>query len=335
VKQVSGMDRIVFSTDVFPEQRRFAAYRDELARWSCGLELSTPDPVDFHAGFELRRVGSLEMVIHTVSAIDTVRTPRLVRDGDDSLLVMLLLDGCAYQAQFGDQYRLNAGQAVICDSGYPGALDVVDRSKLLILKIPRGSLGARVPHVSRFAGIRLDGDPVARRLLSGYLSGAFDLDFSGSEPTARLLQDHVIDLVALALGSGGETAAFTKSRGAQAIRRVALLREIEVSSADPAFDASIAASRLGITVRYVHHLLEATGRSFSEHLLDRRLMQIERLLCDPREAQRRIADIAFEGGFGDLSYFNRMFRRKFGTTPTDVRHAAIHRRLGCSESNGA
>jgi len=324
------MDRVVFSTDVFPERKRFTAYRDALARWSCGLELSTPDPDGFRAGFELRRVGSLEIVVHTAGALGTARTPRHVRDGDDALLVMLLLNGCAHQAQFGDQYRLTAGHAVICDSGYPGALDLVTRSKILILKIPRGSLSARVPHVSRFAGMRLDGDPVARRLLSGHLSGAFDLDFTGSAPTARLLQDHVVDLVALALGGGGESA-FPTQRGAQAIRRAAVLREIEASSTDPAFDASVAAARLGITVRYVHHLLEITGRSFSEHLLDRRLMKIERMLRDPRQAPRRIADIAFENGFGDLSYFNRMFRRRFGMTPSDVRHAAIYRRLGGNE----
>jgi AraC-like DNA-binding protein len=81
-------------------------------------------------------------------------------------------------------------------------------------------------------------------------------------------------------------------------------------------------------VRYVHHLLETTGRTFSEHQLDRRLARVEQILRDPRHAQRRIADIAFEVGFRDLSYFNRVFRRKYGATPTDIRHAAVYRRLG-------
>jgi AraC-like DNA-binding protein len=31
--------------------------------------------------------------------------------------------------------------------------------------------------------------------------------------------------------------------------------------------------------------------------------------------------MASECGFGDLSYFNRAFRRRFGATPTDVRAA--------------
>ena len=198
------MDRIVFSTDTLPERRRFSAYREELAKWSCGLDLSTPDQFAFRAEFELRRIGSVEIMTHTVSTIETARTPRLVRDGDDALLVMLLLHGRGHQSQFNERNVLNAGDTVICDCGYPGALNLVDSSKLLTLKIPRNKLSAKLPRLSRFAGTRLDSDSVAQRLLSSYLSGTLDLDLRGSVPAAQLHQDHLIDLVALALGAGGE-----------------------------------------------------------------------------------------------------------------------------------
>jgi AraC-like DNA-binding protein len=85
---------------------------------------------------------------------------------------------------------------------------------------------------------------------------------------------------------------------------------IAASMADPALDATMVAARLGITVRYVHHLLEPTGRSFSEHLLDKRLARVVELLREAGQRHRKIADIAFKVGFKDLSYFNRMFRRK-------------------------
>jgi AraC-like DNA-binding protein len=40
---------------------------------------------------------------------------------------------------------------------------------------------------------------------------------------------------------------------------------------------------------------------------------------DPRRAIAAVSAIAFEAGFGDLSYFNRAFRRVYGATPSDVR----------------
>jgi len=56
-------------------------------------------------------------------------------------------------------------------------------------------------------------------------------------------------------------------------------------------------------------------------VLDRRLDLARRRLRDPRFATRTISAIACDVGFGDLSYFNRAFRRRFHATPGDVRHA--------------
>ncbi|WP_283810827.1 helix-turn-helix domain-containing protein [Bradyrhizobium macuxiense] len=44
-------------------------------------------------------------------------------------------------------------------------------------------------------------------------------------------------------------------------------------------------------------------------------------LIDPRSSGRSISTIAFEAGFGDLSYFNRTFRLRYGATPSDIRTA--------------
>ena len=85
--------------------------------------------------------------------------------------------------------------------------------------------------------------------------------------------------------------------------------------------AAVAAS-LGITTRYVHLLLEDTGQSFTHHVLERRLDRAAMLLRDPLWGHRKVADIAAEAGFTDLSYFNRSFRRRFGGTPSDIREAA-------------
>ncbi|WP_276519543.1 AraC family transcriptional regulator [Bradyrhizobium elkanii] len=47
-------------------------------------------------------------------------------------------------------------------------------------------------------------------------------------------------------------------------------------------------------------------------------------MADPRQSGSTIGSIAFEVGFGDLSYFNRTFRRQYGVTPSDIR--AVPRR---------
>jgi AraC-like DNA-binding protein len=86
-------------------------------------------------------------------------------------------------------------------------------------------------------------------------------------------------------------------------------------------DLSLAglAARHGVTPRYVQMLFESEGTTLSRFLLDQRLARAHRMLSDPRLAERTISAIAYEAGFGDLSHFNRAFRRRYGETPSDVR----------------
>jgi AraC-like DNA-binding protein len=57
-------------------------------------------------------------------------------------------------------------------------------------------------------------------------------------------------------------------------------------------------------------------------VLDQRLARAHCMLGDPRFADRTISAIAFAAGFGDLSYFNRVFRARYDATPSDVRAGA-------------
>ena len=59
----------------------------------------------------------------------------------------------------------------------------------------------------------------------------------------------------------------------------------------------------------------------SEFVLAERLARAYRILSNPRFADRSITAVAFEVGFGDLSYFNRTFRRRFGCAPSRLRGA--------------
>ena len=81
------------------------------------------------------------------------------------------------------------------------------------------------------------------------------------------------------------------------------------------------AASLNVTPRYLQRLFESDGTTFSEYLMAQRLARAHRLLCEPGTSPSRaaISTIAYDVGFGDLSYFNRRFRRQYGLTPREVR----------------
>uniref|UniRef100_UPI0013D705D2 helix-turn-helix domain-containing protein n=1 Tax=Escherichia coli TaxID=562 RepID=UPI0013D705D2 len=69
----------------------------------------------------------------------------------------------------------------------------------------------------------------------------------------------------------------------------------------------------------VQMLFEDAGTTFSEFVIECRLTAARRMLESPRYATSSITQIAFEAGFGDLSHFNRRFRRRYMMTPSDMR----------------
>ena len=94
---------------------------------------------------------------------------------------------------------------------------------------------------------------------------------------------------------------------------------------EPAQDVSLAvlAARHRLPLRYVRRLFEEEGTTFTEFVLSRRLARAHRMLIRPRAAALKISIIAAEAGFNNLSYFNEVFRRRYGTTPSDVRAQAL------------
>jgi AraC-like DNA-binding protein len=313
--------RLYFNTDALPERDRFPMYCEEIGRRYIGLDFRTQDRSRFRATLASQRVGLVDILHSSNVALDSVRTSQLVRDGDDSLCVVLLESGSAHQTQCGNDHELASSTGILCDAGYAGACNFITDAEFWSLRIPRHKIAGLLPHVTRFAGEKLDKNITAQRLLFSYLRVIFDIRLNAGR-AAELYGEHIIDLVALALGAEGEGRAVAEERGVRAARRSAILHEIERRSGDRDLSAVTIALFLGITPRYVHLLLEETGKSFAHHVLERRLDKAAALLRDPHFRHRKIADVADEAGFTDLSYFNRAFRRYYNATPSDIRDAA-------------
>jgi AraC-like DNA-binding protein len=82
------------------------------------------------------------------------------------------------------------------------------------------------------------------------------------------------------------------------------------------------AERHHCTPRFVQRLFEMEGTTFTEYVLSRRIARAHGMLTDPRYAREKISAVAYDCGFGDISYFNRTFRRHYGAAPSEVRAQA-------------
>lgn len=111
----------------------------------------------------------------------------------------------------------------------------------------------------------------------------------------------------------------------RAARLRAIKTDVLQALGDHDLTVTAIAARHHVTPRYVQMLFESEGTTYSRFLLLQRLAVAHRMLCDPRFAARTVSAIALEAGFGDLSHFNRDFRRRYGESPSDVRAATPRR----------
>jgi AraC-like DNA-binding protein len=170
------------------------------------------------------------------------------------------------------------------------------------------------------------------RLLISYVQSADGLSLE-SPGLGQAFATHVQDLIALAIGATRDGAEVARGRGLRAARLAAIKLDIGRSLGRHDLSIGALALRHGVTTRYIQKLFEAEGSTFTEDVIERRLLEASRMLADPKFADHSIGAVALKAGFGDLPYFTRSFRRRFGMTPSDAREQA-HREPPARDDNG-
>ena len=115
-----------------------------------------------------------------------------------------------------------------------------------------------------------------------------------------------------------------------------LMEKLQDSPADKPVNATIAAIRSYVDCYFIHDISltglaklyhynekylgslfkKETGMSFRDYLNKQRLQNATKLLRTSRE---NILDIAARSGFNNVTYFNRLFKPRYGLTPSQFR----------------
>lgn len=322
----TNQTRLRFDADDLPERDRFPAFCEGFVRRYVALDIVNRGADIFRGSLEIQRAGSVHIAAVAGSPISLSRTQALMRDGNDGVAIIFCRSGILHASQSGNEHRLQRGEAVVCDNARLGCLSAQADIDVWAVEIPRSRLSSLVAGADDLGGCKLTNNPDAVRLLFSYLK-EFSVAATGlNQPASRLFGDHIIDLVALALATPRMLSEARRLPGVREAKLLAVLEAIKCGFSDADFSASCVATKLGITPRYVHHLLEGSGKTFSQYVLQLRLNRAAQLLSDPSRDCQKIGDIALEVGFADISHFNRSFRKHFGQTPRAIRIEANQKR---------
>jgi AraC-like DNA-binding protein len=309
----------VVTTDMFPERERFDAWRETFALRLVRVDVSSPDRSAFYAAMGMQPLERLSVVTCDISPVSLMRTKELIQDGNDDIALVICTSGMADVRYDGESVILRPGDATLLPHDRTVSMVANDRTKSLSLRLPRALLrdilGTAEPRCLQL----IPRQDSRLRLLSSYAGELISSEAELRPSTIALADRQICELVAHLLDPTVDIARGEQFGGLKAARLKSVIAGIDQHLADGRLSAEWLGAKLGLSERYVQHLLAEAGVGFTQLVRRKRLERARAMLEDRAAPPRRIVDVAYAVGFNDLSNFNHAFRQHFGRTPSDVR----------------
>lgn len=299
---------------------QFAVWREVVGQAFVPVSVTRTDRGPFPSTVRSCRVGAI-----SVSRIES--EPQVVRrtelqiaaDPGDVFFLNMPLSTVVSASQHNRRARLSPGDFVLIDGSHTFELEFVKRFAQISLALPRETLAPLLGSPEEVTARSVSGTSGVGAIAAAAIKAIARTNSGLSRHEAQALNDHVVGLVALAVG-GVQSAPLPAGRPLLAR---AILDQIRQHHDDPCLSPDVVARRIGISVSYLHRLMTEHGMSFGRLLLAHRLQECRRDLEDPRRLHWKLAEIGAHHGFADPAYFARAFRRRYGLTPREHRQSVL------------
>ncbi len=302
--------------------RGLDVWREDVGRGLFKLDFKPHENAPFRARIMpvCAEVGLMRMAMspgHTVRDQDLIRT-----DPRDFFGIAVALRGQIDATHRGQKVRLKQGEAIILRSGQIGSVGSEGAFDHYSMAIGVSEVGSSAASFDRAVMRPNRRNSPTLRLIMAYMRA---IESRTATPDAALyatMRRHLIELIYLLTQVDSNELFLTRNDAVRAARIASIKQFIDQNGTDPSLSVETVAKRESISERYLQRLLEQEGTTFTILLHECRLAQARSMLEDQQHDHRRILDIALLSGFSDPSHFNRLFRRRFGMTPSEARERA-------------
>lgn len=319
---MSQPQHLSLDTAMLPERDRLAVWREVYGRVLFNIEIDPIPGFPFEARTDLRRLPAAGLSSGWRTPAHFRITRPLLATASDNVVLAVVLRGRAEASQLGRELAVPQGGAVLMTTCDVGRHTLLDRGRHLSVQLPRQALAPFVRDYEDRLLQPIDPGAPALKLLRGYVLGAMAMGEAAGAEMQRLAAQHLRDLIALICGvPEDEVAAQGNGPRAARLNLAKLAIRSRLGHGDLSAESIGALQR--VSADYIRKLFRDEGTSFHDFVLEERLAQVHASLADPLRAHESIARLALAAGFGDISYFNRCFRRRFGLSPSEHRKAHL------------
>jgi AraC-like DNA-binding protein len=316
-----------FSTNSVPPQKRIAYWNDLSCNTFTGVEVDSAGNSEFSA--RLRRLGIDDICIADVwSTASTVRhTARHVSRLREAphFLLHVQLRGTSVNVQSGREAILRPGDATICDTARPWSLAFNTDAQFLVCRLPTAAVRHRLTNIEDLVGTHLSSTSVGMGLLTPFLRTLLaQAELSAADDWLNQIGTIVLDMVALTCKScKSPTPGEGQSRSR--CQYWIVLQYIDRHLTEPLLSVHSVAQHFGVVARSIQKMFASHGTTLGSYVLKQRLT-FAAMQLSQRDAPS-VKAVALSSGFGDLTYFGRVFRRSFGVSPSEFHRTNSSPRL--------
>jgi AraC-like DNA-binding protein len=298
----------------------FDEWMDALSEAFVPLDVKADDVGAFSGSLESQTLGLVQANLVVGKRLVARRTPQMIRQADTGQFKLNMpIRGACLIAQDDREALLGEGDFAVCDTARPYDLKFDDDHTMLVVTIPRELLRVGPGNLRAITARRIPAGAGLGAVVSPFLRNLFARIARHELAPTLELSDAVLDLLAASLA---EQASQLSAIQPETIHRARLLQVqayIERALGEPDLDPSSVAAAHHLSPRALQKLFQAQGLTVSGWIRDRRLERARKDLLDPRSVHQKIAVIASRWNLGPPTYFSRVFKEAYGSTPSEYR----------------
>ena len=307
-----------FTTHALSDNQSFAFFCDSICDVYTGIQPERYSGTRFDATFKAYTLNSGAFAIMNSSGQRAFRTRQTRAARPDDSIFLNFCDFADYRlSQSGEDFPVHAGRPVLIDNDEDFAFMTAAEAQFRLhsLRINRSALrnmpnSRQVARANRATASSHLGTLLtmqARVMCDAFHQGRVALGASMVAPMITLIEESLSEVCDTETEKPG-------------LLDLSLIKTVAAQRAgSPSFDINALALMLSVTPRTIQSRFAQGGETFSAWLLDHRLEKARGKLMQNGPARKTVGVIAHECGFGDLPYFYRAFRKKYGMPPGSFR----------------
>lgn len=307
-----GIEPVRYSTADIPPAERHETWSDR--GWPSVAALFESTPIGpFSTSAENIQLDGIAVSYSTGTARLLERTPeRIAADRIDILGVGVLLEGEMHGVARMQEFEARSGEILLFDIAQPITM-TMSIARSIQLAIPRAVAEAQLGPVAELHGLVI-GREESTLLYAHLLKLSEALHAISAEDAPRLART-LLDLLVVAVHAAAHTQ---RDAPPPPVGMAARARdEIRANLESPSLTIANLCRKLKISRSTLHRLFDGEG-GVQTYIRNSRLDAARIALLDATN-EERIGAMAERLGFSDAAHFSRLFRARFGETPSQCR----------------